>query len=337
MFEKKWLFMVALALLGMTAGVRADDLNDSDETPTVEPALSATPGVSPTAVPTLAGKHPKVKNKTGLKKAEADDDDDSDEDKPEPFTPNWTGNVGFTYTNQPSQAGPGEITEQLLLTGDYYLTQSGHYFSVAVGGGQQQLEGIPTSMGTFTVGGGLGFGFFQPSLETEFQQGAQALISVTSTLTLDFQLWKPFGVEMTFAGGTESHQGAVSQLLGTSDNLDEIDSYNLTGGVELSFIPWDFLTLTATGNKEYSTTYQYQNVTHTVQTQLNQTEQIPSVTFGSGITCFTDFTLTLDFQIGEEELPKGVIYSPVQGKTVKFGTATTEGFTGYTCELAYNL
>jgi len=334
MFEKKWLF-IALALWGMTAGVRADDLNDS-ETPTVEPALSATPGASLTAAPTPApaDKHTRVKNKMGFKNANVDDDDS---DEAETFEPNWTGTVGFTYTNQPSQAGQGQITEQVLLTGDYYLTESGHYISLAVGGGQQQLEGVPTSMGTFTAGGGLGFGFFQPSLETEIQQGVQALISVTSTLTLDFQLWKPFGVELTFAGGTESHQAAVSQLLGTSDNLDEIDSYNLTGGVELSFVPWDFWTITATGNKEYSTTYQYQNVTHTVQTQLNQTERIPSVTFGSELTCFTDFTLTLDFQVGEEDLPKGIVYSPVEGKTVKFGTATTEGFTGYTFELAYNL
>jgi len=64
-------------------------------------------------------------------------------------------------------------------------------------------------------------------------------------------------------------------------------------------------TFTAAGNKEYSATYQYQNVTHTVQTQLKQTERIPSVTFSSELPCFTDFTLTLDFQVGEEDLPKG--------------------------------
>jgi hypothetical protein len=316
MLEKKLLF-IAIALLGLTvAGVQADDLSNDSATPTAGAKAAAT---------SMTAASPKADDETG------------DDDENEPFTPNWTGDVGFTYTNQPSQLGQGQITEQVLLTGDYHLTEGGHYVSLAVGGGQQVLEGIPTSMGTFTFGGGLGFGFFQPSLETQIQQGAQALTSITSTLTLDFQFWTPLGLELTFAGGPESHQGAVSQLLGTSDKVDEIDSYNLTPGAELSFIPWDFLTFTLTGSDEYSTTYQYQNVTHTVQTPLNQTEQIPSITLGSEITGFTDFTLTLSYQVGEELYPKGVIFSPILGKTVKFGAATTEGFTGYTVELSYNL
>ncbi|HTA77405.1 MAG TPA: hypothetical protein VK791_09635 [bacterium] len=328
MFERKLVFVVliwgAMAISPLWAQNDAEDARGSVAAPagsaTVSTTVSTQPILTVTPAPT-----------------KSDEEEDDDNEKPNAFKPNWSGNMEASYANQNTQGGQGQITEQVLLTGDYHLTEGGHYLSFALGGGQQMLEGVPTDLGTFSVGGGLGLGFFQPSLDTQVQEGAQALISITSTLTLEFQVLKPVALSLTLAGGPESHQGAVSQLVGKSDAVDEIDSYNLTPGGMISFTPWDILNVTLTGQDEFSTTYQYQNVTHTVQTALNQTEQIPSATLGANVTCFTDFLLALSYQLGEEIYPAGVIYSPIKGKTVKFGTPTTQGFTGFTLGLTYNL
>jgi hypothetical protein len=259
-------------------------------------------------------------------------------DEDEPFTPNWTGAVGFTYSTEPDPSGQAEITQELTLTGTYNLTKGGNYFSLAAGGGQQILEGLPSSYGTFSGEGGLGLGVFLPTLEIAFQQGALASNSIDATLTMNFQLFKPFELGAMFEGNPESHQAPLSQVVGgTSDKIDEIDSVDWTAGIVATISPFDFLDFTLTGEEDYARTYQWQNILHTAQHSLNSTERIPSGILGANLTFLTDFTLALTLQEGEEYIPAGVSYNPIRKKTTDYTSATQQSFSGYSVGLTYNL
>jgi hypothetical protein len=263
--------------------------------------------------------------------------EDQEEDKNEPFKPNWTGQAAYTFSSQDT-LGQGEINQEISLTGTYNFTESGHYFSVVSGGGQEMLEGSPTSYGTFSGEGGLGLGFFKPSLNITFQQGAQALNSYDATLSLNFQLCKELEVGPMLEGNPESHQGPLSEVLkGTSDKIDEIDSVDWTAGLVATVTPWDFLEFSLTGEEDYSRTYLWQNILHTALHDLNETDRIPSVTLACDLTFLTDFVLALSIQEGLEYFLVGINYSPILKQTVNFTVPTTVSFSGYSFGLTYNL
>ena len=260
------------------------------------------------------------------------------EEGAEPFQPNWTGDLGYSFSFQPSSSGQGQYSQELSLSGNYSFTEGGHYVSFKAGGGQQVLEGANTSYGTFSLGGGLGFGFILPSLDLSFQQGAQALNSLDGTLTLTFQFFKPFSLGLLAEACPQNHQGALFTILGgTSDQIDEIDSVDLTGGMVITFVPWEFLTFTLTGEQDYSTTYQWQDILHRHPHSLNQTETIPSITLGSEIIFLDHLTLSLSLQEGEQDIPAGVSYNPITKKTVNSSAASTQTFSGYSFGLSYGL
>jgi hypothetical protein len=209
---------------------------------------------------------------------------------------------------------------------------------MVAGGGQETLEGVNSSYGTFSLGGGLGFGVFQPSFTLAFEQGAQALNSWDASLTLNFQLAKAFALGVLLEGNPQSHQGALSTVLGgNSDQIDEIDSLDWTGGLEANLAPWDFLTLTLTLEQDNSTTTQWQDILHNNVHALNQTEQIPSADLGADINLLKDLTLNLSFQVGEEIVPAGISYNPILKQTMNNPTSTSQPFTGYALGLTYNL
>jgi hypothetical protein len=268
------------------------------------------------------------------KESNAKEEDNDESEKP--FVPYWSGQVDASYSNQPSQLGQGQIQRQLGLTGIYNFTESGTYASLGVVAGRQIVEGTDSTYGQFNLEGGLGLAFFQPSLAFQFQRGESALNSVTSTLTLNFQLWDPFTIGATFSGGLQSQQGPVSQVLGTSDATVEIDSRSWSSALTAEFVPWDFLTLSLAATNAYDNTYLIQNTLHTVTYPLNQIDNIPSITLGTDITFLTDFILAFSVQVGHENLPAGTIYSPILGKTVTFDTPSTQGFSGLATGLTYN-
>ncbi len=248
------------------------------------------------------------------------------------------GQVAYSFSNQSAQSGPGETTQEISLTGNFYFSESGHFFSMVAGGGQETLEGVNSSFGTFSLGGGLGFGIFQPSFTLAFEQGSQALNSIDANLTLNFQFSKPFALGVILEGNPQNHQGALSTVLGgNSDQIDEIDSVDWTGGLEATLAPWDFLTLTLTLETYDSTTTQWQNILHTSAHTLNQTEQIPSAQLGADINLLKDLTLNLSFQVGEEILPAGISYNPILKQTQNNSEASNQSFSGYTAGLTYNL
>ncbi len=250
--------------------------------------------------------------------------------------------MGYTFSTQPSPSGQGQVTQELTLTGTYNFTKSGNYLSLASGGGQEVLEGLPSSYGTFSGEGGLGLGIFLPTLEVAFQQGAQASNSIDATLTLNFQIFKAFELGATFEGNPESHQAPLSQIFPTlsplkGDKIDEIDSVDWCGGIVATITPWDFLDFTLTGQQDYARTYQYQNILHSAQFTYVVTERIPSGILGANLTFLTDFTLAMTFQAGLEYIPPGPSYNPVSKKTVDFAVETKQSFSGYSIGLTCNL
>src|ERR1039458_6164864 len=73
--------------------------------------------------------------------------DTSEKDKDEkPFTPHWTGQVGSSLIDQISQ-GHSQTQKQVNLNATYSLTESGHYFTAGITGGQQVVEGLNTNYG----------------------------------------------------------------------------------------------------------------------------------------------------------------------------------------------
>ncbi len=278
------------------------------------------------------GESPEPENESGQKEEEPKTGDG------ESFAPSWTGEVGYSFSTEPSSTGKGQVTQEITLTGTYNFTKGGNYLSLAAGGGQEVLEGLPSSYGTFSGEGGLGLGIFLPTLEIAFQQGPQASNSIDGTLTLNFQLAKPFELGAIFEGNPEGHQAPLSDVgIGTSDKIDEVDSVDWTAGIVATVTPWDFLDFTLTGEQDYARTYQYQNILHTVQHPLNQTERIPSGILGANLTFLTDFTLVLTVQAGVEYIPPGPSYNPITKSTVDYAVETRQSFSEYTVGLTYNL
>ncbi len=264
-------------------------------------------------------------------------DEEEEKDEKESFKPNWTGQVAYTFSSQDT-LGQAEINQEIALTGTYNFTESGDYFSAVAGGGQETLEGSPTSYGTFSGEGGLGLGVFKPALNLTFQQGAQALNSYDATLNLNFQILSALEVGPMLEGNPESHQGPLSEVTrSTSDKIDEIDSVDWTAGLVVTATPWDFLELSLTGEQDYSRTYMWQNILHTVQHDLNETERIPSGILACNVTFLTDFILGLSIQEGLQYFPVGINYSPILKQTVDFTVPTTVSFSAYTLGLTYNL
>lgn len=256
------------------------------------------------------------------------------------FIPHWTGQLGLNYSTEPTQQGQGQITKELNLTGTYNMTESGHYFSVEISAGQQLLEGSNTNYGEITAEGGLGLGVFLPSLSFALEQGASALDSYTTTLNLNFQVMDSLTVGPTGTLGLENHQGPATQIYPkdttNSDTILEVDTGDWSGGLVVSFVPWDFLTLSLTGQQEIDYTFQTQNIDHTSYKIINQSDRIPSAILEGEVTFLKDFQLQLSAQAGDQYYSAGTVFSPITGKTQTFTKPTAQGFTAYTVGLLYN-
>lgn len=322
---------LALASLGLFSISAAQTTPFPTPAPTHASAgLAATP--SPTAISSAL---------TTAVDQTAAESETTEEESPEetPFVPHWSGQLAVNYSTRPNQLGQGQQSEELSLTGTYNITESGHFVSLEITGGQQLLEGALTNYGEVTAEGGLGLGIFLPSLSLALQQGAAALNSYSSTLTLDFQVLDSLVVGPTGTVGLENHQGPASQIYPNASNPDsfiEVDTGNWTVGGEVSFTPWAFETLTLTGEQEIDVTFQTQGINHNNVNTINQSDRIPSLTLETETTFFKDFQLLLSGQIGQEYYSAGTVFSPVTGKTRTFTQATSESFKGFTVGVLYN-
>ncbi len=277
---------------------------------------------------------------TGSAAKSVDDTTDYGDISEKIFIPHWTGQLGFTYSTAPTQQGQGQITKELNLTGTYNITESGDYFSVEIGLGQQLLEGSNTNYGEITGEGGLGLGIFLPSLNFQLQDGASALTSYASTLNLNFQVVDSLTVGPTGSAGLENHQGPANQIYPKDntnpDSILEVDTGDWSGGIVVSFVPWDFLIFSLTGQQEIDYTFQTQNIVHENVKTINQSDRIPSAILEGEVTFQKDFQLQLTAQAGQQYYSAGTVFSPITGKTQTFTKPTEQGFTAYTVGLVYN-
>ncbi len=265
---------------------------------------------------------------------------DLDEIETEMFRPNWTAQLEISRSSQPSQTGQGQVQTELDFTGTDHLTEGGDYFSPSGGVGSQKVEKVATGYGKVSVEGGLGIGFFQPSLNVQLERGQTALNSNTLTANLNFQVLEPLTIGMSFSGTIESHNGPASLVGATAVTLAEttvaIDSRDGSGSLMVEYNPWDFLGFTLTGEQEYDDTYQVQGLRHLKTVALNEQDQIDSISLMADWTFLKDFELQLTGQIGAENLPAGTVYSPIQAETITLTQPTIEPFKGYTLALLYN-
>jgi hypothetical protein len=252
------------------------------------------------------------------------------------FHPHWTAQLGLTSAGQPSQTGQGQITNELDFTGTDHLTEGGHYWAVGAGLGSQKVEGSQTGYTKATLEGGLGLGFFLPSLEFMYQKGQTALSSPALTATLNFQVFDPLTLGMSFNGALENHNGPESIVGGSSGVTIQIDDANWSSSLVGTFQAWDFLSFTLTGTQEYSVTYQVEGLKSKVTVPVDEAEQINSISLMADWTFLKNFELQVTAQTGVENLPAGTVYSVIQAKTVTATQASTENFNGYTLALLYN-
>lgn len=291
-------------------------------------SAAATPSPTPSATPSEADQAV----------SEMEEDIKEIEEASPPFVPHWTGQAGFTYTEQISQGVVGQVQKELSLMGTYNMSKEGDYFSTEVIGGQQNVEGTPSNYGQLNLEGGLGWGIFLPSLELELQRGASALESDSAQLTLNFKVFDPLEIGPLVTAGLEDHQGAVSTITGKSDEIKQIDTGDIAPGIVVTFIPSDNLTLSLTAQQEYDDTYNVRSIVTlvTVPNFTPQRDRIPSLTLGENILFSKDLELDLTEQAGEEYLPAGTVYSPVLGKTVTNSTPTTQDFFGFSAGFMYD-
>jgi hypothetical protein len=294
-----------------------------------------TPGVDTSAPVMGTVTRTPVANPESTTENPTQDEASSADEEEKPFVPHWSGQVGYTYSNQPSAAGQGQIQNQVGLTGTYNLTESGHYVALGIIGGEQLVNQANTNFGEITLEGGLGFDFFNPALELTTQQGAAALNSYGSVLTLDFKPWDVLTIGLIGGGGTQNHQGPPPTQ--STDKIDEVDEYNYNGEFQVSVETADYLTLSLTAEDEWDTTYQWQNVTHTaVHALKNETDQMPSLTLGIDSNITKNYEVELDLQGGREYEPAGLFYSPKQAKYVFNLKPTEQNFSGISLTLNYN-
>jgi hypothetical protein len=294
----------------------------------------ATPAVSP-----VQNKTASVSLVEDSDQASSNESDNTEEEKP--FAPHWNGQLALTYANQPNTQGQAQTSEEFSMTGIYNIKENNTYVSLELTGGEQSLEGSSANYGTLTLEGAWGFGFFQPSLSLAQQEGAAALNSSTATLNLNFQLIDPLSLGFLGDAVLESHQGPVSTfspLSSHGDTLEEGDSYSWMWGGQCTYEPWDFLALSLTAEEEYEDTYQFQNVIHTlVFPTHNQYDRIDTLSLASDLTFWSNYTLALTVQAGEEFQPAGVFYSPVKHKTLFNPHPVEQNFTGFSVGLTYSI
>lgn len=252
------------------------------------------------------------------------------------FKPNWTEQLGLSYSSQPSQTGKGQITSELDFTASDHLTESGHYFSLGGGAGSQKVEGTQTKYGKLTVEGGLGLGSFLPSLNLQLERGQTALNSNALTANLNFQVFEPLTVGMSFGGTLESHDGPESAVGGNSVTIIQIDDIDYSSSAIVAYNPWDILGFTLTAEQEYDDTYAIQGLHSKIKEPINESDQINSISLEADWTFLKNFELQVTGQSGYENLPAGTVYSKVQAETITLTQPTSENFTGYTFDLLYN-
>jgi hypothetical protein len=289
-------------------------------------------GAGSTAVPA-----PSSAGLSTLAPGSADEEADDSEDE-KPFKPHWGHELEFSHSNQQA----GQNTNTLSYTGTFNLTENGDFLSAGLDVSTQKVEGAVSKTGTLTTSGGLGLGFFSPSLTLGFQAGESALKVFSGDLTMNFQILDPFAANLAVGGSVGSHQVPVSQIFSSllpaaiSDNEVNIQTASLTSSVGLMFEAWDWWTISTTVEAEYDITYSVQFLPSTKKIVSNLTDHILALTLGLDFTIAKGWVLGISPQAGQEYSPAGFIYDRLTGGLVFLSTPTTQNFAAGTVSISYS-
>ena len=261
-----------------------------------------------------------------------EEEGDGEEEKEEPFKPKWSNEIEYSHSNQQA----GQNTNALSYMGTYDMTEEGNFLSAGLELETQKLEGAITKSDTLSVEGGLGLGFFSPSLTIGYQSGENALSVLSGDLAMNFPLWDPLDLSFSLGGNVGSHQGPVSQFYPSIPGNAQIDTAGWNTSLGPVLIPWDWCSISLTFGYEYDITYQLQDIKNkSIKVPVNQTDQIATVALGFDFTLFKGFVLGLSSEGGQEYYPAGLVYSPYTGGLVSNSSPTTQNFVGGTVSLSY--
>lgn len=257
----------------------------------------------------------------------------SDDESDQPFKPYWENEIELGSANQQA----GQSTNTLSYTGTQYFDEAGDFLSAEAELSRQKVEGVVSNTGTLTVEGGLGIGFFSPSLSLGYEGGENAWRQFDGNLALGFQLWDPLDLNYTLGASVGNHQGDISAFYPSLAGNAQIDTASWNTSLGPTFTPWDWWSISLTAQYEYDVTYQLQGIKHPgIKVPVNQADQIVSLALGLDFTLFKGFILDLSPQAGREYQPAGAVYSPLAGGLVVNSSPTTQNFVGGSVSVSYS-
>jgi hypothetical protein len=277
--------------------------------------------------------HSPLKAQTPAKPALSPSTSAGEDESEKPFKPYWENEFELSSSNQQA----GQSTNSLSYTGTQHFDEGGNFFSLEAETLHQKVEGVGSSIGGLTFEGGLGLGFFAPSLAVGFQGGDNAWRQLNGTLTLGFQLWDPLSLDLVGGGNLGSHQGSVSQFYPSLTGNVRIDTAGVSATFGPTFTPWDWWAISATIGYENDVTYELQAIKDlALKVPVNQADQIGTLNLALDFTLFKGFILDLAPQVGREYLPAGSVYSPKAGGLVYNSSPSAQNFVGGTVSISYS-
>lgn len=251
-----------------------------------------------------------------------------DEDGLSAFRPFWSFNTTVTHSAQEG----GQTSNDLNLTASWTLAEAGHNISLGATGGNRKLDGERTSYGNLTLGGGLGWGAFFPSLALTGGSGGKGLRTGSIALNLDFEVARFLTLGLGVSAQTERHTGTAQELLGTTGLFAgralEITSLSKTGGVSARTRPWDWMSFSLAFDRTLNHTEGIRDVKS--GRGLQNTGGSGSTISGSaglGFNISKHWSAGFSHQRGRDFYPGENYYLPRLGSTVNFsgGSSTFWG------------
>ena len=251
------------------------------------------------------------------------------DDSERPFKPYYENELELGSTNQQG----GQSTGFFSYTGTFHLDEAGNFLGLGVQTSRQKLEKTAANTASLVLEGGLGLDVFNPALTLNLGGGEQDWRQSSGNLSLGFQWTQDFSTDLTLGGSAGSHSGPASELASPLTGSALIDVTGANSSLGLTFIPWDWWSISATFEFESDGT----NITYQgVKYALNQSDQISTFTLGLDFTLFKGFVLDLSPQIGQIYYPAGLSYSIEAGGLVYNATANTQNIAGLTSSISYS-
>jgi len=250
--------------------------------------------------------------------------------EPEAFKPSWSFSVGLSTSGQPSDGGGGSQSTDLSFNATHELTDSGHYLSFGALSGRTKIGSDISTYGSLTVTGGLGLGAFCPSLYVQGQKGEASLGNLSGGLDLGFQIADDLSAALSGYGGFYSVEArAFGARLA-------VDTRTWGAGASVSFVPWDFMVVTLSGQQNQDTTFRVRNLNTSAEITVEKVVRTPSASLGFDFSFWDDISLGCSVQRGQVFSPPGLLWRPDLGAFVQLGAEEISYFWGYSFGVSYN-